>query len=268
MSEACQVPSFALKKADMKIPFYLLCAAGALLFGNYVAAAEKDPRCFELRVYYAAPGKLDALNERFRDHTLKLFEKHGMTNIGYWMPLENPDQKLIYLLAFPNREAQAEAWKAFFADPDWKAVVKETEAQGRLVAKVESTLLTATDFSPSIRPTKEASSRCFQLRTYTASPGNLENLLKRFRDHTTALFSKHGMTQIGYWTPLDKKQGSDNTLIYVLAHPSREAADTAFDAFRADPEWVAAKKASEVNGSLTTKVEALFMAPTDYSPTR
>ena len=81
-------------------------------------AAEQDPRCFEMRVYYAPPGKLDALNARFRDHTLRLFEKHGIANIGYWMPIDNKDNKLTYLLAYPSREARDKSWKAFQADPE------------------------------------------------------------------------------------------------------------------------------------------------------
>src|SRR5438874_4250538 len=111
-------------------------------------AAEQDTRCFELRTYYAAPGKLDDLHARFRDHTLKIFEKHGMSNIGYWVPIENPDNKLIYLLAFPSVEAKEKAWKEFGADPEWKTAQKASEANGRLVTKFESTLLTATDYSP------------------------------------------------------------------------------------------------------------------------
>jgi hypothetical protein len=86
------------------------------------------------------------------------------------------------------------------------------------------------------------------------------------------LFSKHGMTNFGYWTPLDEKHGKDNTLIYILAHKDREAAAASFNAFRKDPEWIAAKKASEekAGGSLTMAtdgVTSIFMTPTDYSPT-
>src|SRR5207248_1378831 len=84
-------------------------------------AAEPDSHLYELRVYYAAPGKLDALNARFRDHTMKLFEKHGMTNLGYWVPLgENKENKLVYLLSHPSEEARKKAWGGFLADPDWK----------------------------------------------------------------------------------------------------------------------------------------------------
>jgi hypothetical protein len=230
--------------------------------------AEPDSRCYEMRTYYAAPGKLDDLNARFRDHTCKLFAKHGMVNIGYWTPAENPDQKLVYMLSFSSPEAREASWKAFGEDPEWKAVVKASEANGKLVTKAESVLLKATDFSPAIQPAAETSPRCFELRTYTASPGNLNNLEARFRDHTLALFKKHGMTQLGYWTPLKKDQGAEDTLVYILAHKSPEAAAASFEAFRADPAWVAAKQASEKNGTLTTKVESVFMKPTDYSPWR
>src|SRR5438876_11090687 len=83
-------------------------------------AAEKDTRCFELRTYYAAPGKLDDLHARFRNHTMKIFEKHGMANIGYWVPIENSENKLIYLLAFASREARNKGWRDFCGEPDRK----------------------------------------------------------------------------------------------------------------------------------------------------
>lgn len=236
---------------------------------NFVASgAPADTRLYEMRTYYAAPDKLEALNARFRDHTLKLFEKHGMVNVGYWTPAENPDRKLIYLLAFPSQEARNASFRAFGEDPQWREVVKTSEANGRLVTKVDSLFLKATDFSPAIQPGKEAEARCFELRTYKASEGNLKPLLARFRDHTVTLFAKHGMTSFGYWTPVDPKQGADDTLIYILAHKSRAAATASFTAFRADPAWLAAKKESETKGPLTTKVESVFLEPTDYSPTR
>lgn len=110
----------------------------------------------------------------------------------------------------------------------------------------------------------ETKGRVFELRTYTASEGKLEALQTRFRQHTTRLFEKHGMTNIGYWVPRDAP-GSQNTLIYILAHPSREAARKSWDAFRNDPDWKKARDESEANGRLTSKVESVFMDPTDYS---
>ena len=93
-------------------------------------AEEKapDPRLFELRVYHAMPGKLDSLLTRFRDHTTKLFEKHGMTNIGYWVPVDNKDNILVYLLAYPDRAAHDASWKAFLGDEEWKKVLSASEA--------------------------------------------------------------------------------------------------------------------------------------------
>jgi hypothetical protein len=233
------------------------------------ADKNKDPLVYEMRTYYAAPGKLDALNARFRDHTCKLFEKHGMTNVGYWVPIDNPDNKLIYFLAFPSREARGQSWKAFFADPDMKKAFAASEANGKLVAKSESVLLTATDYSPPVKPVK-AGERVFELRVYTASPGNLDRLNARFRNHTLKLFEKHGMTNVGYWVPLPDQKGAGDTLVYLLAHKSVDAAKASFDAFRKDPDWLAARKASEgqAGGPLTVKdgVKSTFLRPTDYSP--
>jgi hypothetical protein len=118
------------------------------------------------------------------------------------------------------------------------------------------------DPSPSIA--KDA--RLYEMRTYYAAPGKLEALHARFRDHTNRLFQKHGMTLVGYWVPADKEKGSDNTLVYILAFPSREARQKAFQAFGADPEWTRARAASEVNGRLVEKVESVLLNPTDYSP--
>lgn len=241
-----------------------------LLTMTGVLAAEKDTRCFEMRTYYAPAGKLDDLQARFRNHTCKLFEKHGIVNVGYWVPMENPENKLIYVLAYPSREARDKSWKAFMADPDWQVAWKASEANGKLVVKVESVFLNATDYSPVLKPSSDGESRVFELRTYKASPGKLDALNARFRDHTLGLFSKHGITHIGYWTPMPSEKGAGETLIYILAHKSRAAAEASFKAFRVDRDWIAAKSASEKDGGLTLPqpdgVKSIFMTPTDFSP--
>ncbi|MBM3775621.1 MAG: NIPSNAP family protein [Acidobacteria bacterium] len=107
--------------------------------------------------------------------------------------------------------------------------------------------------------------RVFELRTYTAREGKLSDLQARFRHHTTRLFEKHGMTNVGYWVPQDAP-GSRNTLIYIISHPSREAAKKAWDAFRNDPDWIKAKTESERSGAIVEKVESVFLDATDYSP--
>jgi hypothetical protein len=249
----------------------LLLLATVLATAIPATAAEKDTRCFEMRTYYAAPGKLDDLLARFRDHTVKLFEKHGITNIGYWVPIENTDNKLVYVIATPSREEHAKRWKEFGADPDWQAARKASEEKGKLLTKVESVFLNATDFSPAIQPSA-AASRVFELRTYTTTPGNLGRLQARFRDHTVALFQKHGMTNLFYWVPMADQKNADNTLVYFLAHKDADAAKASFTAFRNDPAWVAAKDASEkdAGGSLTAPdgVKSEFLKATDFSPTK
>ncbi|MES2709090.1 MAG: NIPSNAP family protein [Verrucomicrobiota bacterium] len=233
------------------------------------AAAPADSRCYELRTYTASAGKLDALLSRFRDHTVALFKKHGMTNVGYWTPVDNRDRKLIYLLSFPSREARDASFKAFGEDPEWRAAFKESEKDGKLTDKIESRFLTATDFSPAAPVAAGGPARVYELRTYTTGPGNLPKLLDRFRNHTVDLFAKHGMKNFGYWTPSAGDPDADNTLIYLLAHDSEAAQAASFAAFRADPVWVAAKAASEkaAGGSLTVPdgVKSLTLIPTDFS---
>jgi len=108
---------------------------------------------YELRVYHAAAGKLGDLLSRFREHTIKLFDRHGMKSVAYWTPLDEPDKNdtLIYILQHPSREAAAANWKSFQDDPEWKSVKDKSEANGKLVERVDSTFLALTDFSPRLR---------------------------------------------------------------------------------------------------------------------
>jgi hypothetical protein len=112
---------------------------------------------------------------------------------------------------------------------------------------------------------KKVEHRVFELRTYYAAPGKMQDLHARFRNHTNRLFKKHGMELIGFWSPTNPKEAEEK-MIYLLAFPSEEAAKKSWDAFRKDPEWLAARDASEKNGKLVTKVESVFLNPTDYSP--
>jgi hypothetical protein len=254
----------------------LLSAVMSVLFATFAAAESRAAeektaqKCFELRIYYAAEGKLDVLCTRFREHTTGLFAKHGMTNVGYWLPIENPDRKLVYLLSYPDLAARETSWKAFQADPEWIEARNASEAAGKIVTKVESRFLTPTDFSP--QTMIEGDGHTFEMRTYTATPGNLPRLLDRFRQHTLGLFTRHGMVNFAYFTPLEGQPGADDTLIYFLVHASPEASVTSFEAFRADPEWVKVKADSETagGGSLTVPdgVKSLLMKATDFSPAK
>ena len=107
---------------------------------------------YELRVYHALEGKLDDLLSRFREHTVKLFEKHGIKSVAYWTPTDEPlkGKTLFYILAHPSREAATANWKAFQNDPEWQSVRDKSEANGKLVDKIDSTFLVMTDFSPKL----------------------------------------------------------------------------------------------------------------------
>ena len=110
-----------------------------------------------------------------------------------------------------------------------------------------------------------AEERVFELRTYTTLPGRLDALHKRFREHTNAIFVKHGMSLIGYWTPMEGPTAG-NTLVYILAYPSMAAREASWKAFREDPDWQKARAESEADGKIVEKVESVFLSPTDYSP--
>lgn len=234
-------------------------------------AAEKDARVYEMRTYYAAPGKLDALHARFKNHTLKLFEKHAITNVAYFTPVENKDNKLVFFLSYPDKEAREKSWKAFAGDAEWKKAAADSEKDGKLVEKVETRFLTTTDYSPALKAEKSNGDRVFELRTYVATKGNLGHLNDRFKNHTVKLFEKHGMTNVVYWNVLKGEKDDDKLLVYLLSHKDKESAAKSFDAFRKDPDWLAARKASEEKGggSLTEPkggVVSEFLKPTDYSP--
>jgi len=109
-------------------------------------------------------------------------------------------------------------------------------------------------------------SGAFELRTYTAAPGKLETLHARFRNHTNRLFAKHGMKIVGFWVPSDKDKGADNTLVYLLRYPNRPAREKAWEDFRKDPEWIAARDASEASGKIVDNVVSVMLTATDYSP--
>ena len=106
--------------------------------------------------------------------------------------------------------------------------------------------------------------RIFEIRTYTTAPGQLPMLNQRFRDHTVEIFKRHGMESVGYWVPTDTAL-AQNTLIYVLAHPSRDAARQAWADFGKDPEWMKVRAATDVEGLKVLKVQSVFATPTDYS---
>jgi hypothetical protein len=227
-----------------------------------MAQEKTDLHFFELRTYYCHPGKLSNLLERFEKHTMGLFEKHGMTNLAYFVPVENKDNKLVYLMGYPSKEARDSSWDAFRADAQWQTARDASEASGAIVQKIVSEFLTPTNYS--MMNLALSSNRIFELRRYTATPSNLAILDARFRNHTINLFQKHSMTNIMYF----HEPGLDNKLIYFLAHKSVEAAKNSFADFGADPDWQKAKVASETlaNGAVMQEITSEYLVPTSFSP--
>jgi len=241
----------------------LLCVLSFAAPGLAVAA-DAAP-VYELRIYTVHPGKMPDMLARFRDHTCKLFEKHGMENIGYWLPVKEEEaHKLHYVVKHASREAAKASWTAFVNDPEWIKVRDASEANGKIVAKVDSIYLAATDYSPAVPVL--TGSHIYELRTYVCNDGKLDALDARFRNHTLELFEKHGMTNLPYWHPTDADKGAGKTLVYLLAHDSVEAAKKSFDSFRQDPEWIKVRDASEVGGKiLVQSPSSVFLKPVDFS---
>jgi hypothetical protein len=258
----------------------LLLALAAALFSAILCAAETGPTNskkpdspqYELQVIHAKPGKLEQVHAWFRAHQEKVLAKHGAESMAYLVPVgPNPENKLLAVYKFPSLPAVLAFSRAVKADPLWKPLDTACESPDLLVSKIEITSLTPTDYSPEFKPEKASQPRVIELRTYTSpSPEKLARLHARFREHTMRLFQKHGMENVVYWQPRDI-EGADRKLVYLLAHKSQEAAKESFAGFRKDPDWLAAKEASEkaAGGSLTEKENGVlseFFTPTEYSP--
>lgn len=227
-----------------------------------MATARAD--VYELRIYETNEGKLDPLNARFRDHTVKLFEKHGIESIGYWVPTDEDASKntLVYIIKHDSRDAAKSSWKAFGSDPQWKAA-RDASGVGKLAKKPRSIYMESTDYSPDFENGNSDEDDVFELRIYKAAEGKLGKLDARFRDHTIGLFDKHGIRSFGYWHPTDEPDSSD-TLVYLIEHENEDAAKASWKAFVQDPEWKAAAAASDV-GRLAGPIESIYMRATDYS---
>ncbi|MEP0712746.1 NIPSNAP family protein [Algoriphagus sp.] len=218
---------------------------------------------FEVRKYYASEGKLQDLIKRFQDHTMALFEKSGMENIAYFLPVDTTDNSLTYILGYPDEKSRDRMWEKFANDPAWQIAKKESEVNGGLVKSVEQTFM---KLAQGLNDTpKPQASGVFQMRTYTALDGRLDNLLRRFRDHTQELFEKQGLKNYPYWVTVEK-DGSQPKLIYLLGDKDQASFERDFQNFIKDPAWAKARDASEADGKIVEKVDAVFLKTLPFSP--
>lgn len=251
-----------------------ICLCLLLINATPTVMADK---LYELRIYTAAPGKLEALNARFRDHTLALFEKHGIENLYYWTVTEgaegeDPANLLAYIVAHKDKAAADASWKAFLADPEWLEVARKSEQNGPLLAGPPASIyMEAIDI-----PTGEVNvaddpgaTRLFELRKYNTGVDGLPDTIDRFQGGEAELFGKHGMRTLHFWSALDK-----SSFIYLLAHKDRETSRASwqgfFGEFRAFMEKYNAGKAAPAGGAGAPRMssEIRFLTPTDYSPSK
>lgn len=269
------------------------------MFGVFAAAAigtaaEKETRTFELRVYSVEKGKQATVNTLIAKTGIKYMKKHDMELLGAWVPTDVADDRVILLVAHKDKASAVKNTDSLQADEGLRAEVGEALKGEQVITGIARFYLNATDYSPAIKPAT-VGDRVFELRTYVATPHNLDNLNARFRDHTLKLFEKHGMTNVAYFNLLEGEKttcgdllkgcaakGNDKcdvkpdtevkplALVYMISHKSQEAAKASFVKFGQDPAWKAAYSESEKKGGgpLTAKngVKSLFLKATDYSP--
>lgn len=218
---------------------------------------------FEMRTYTVHEGKMPDLIQRFQNHTRALFTKHGIENVAYFLSEEQPEKQLTFILGYPSAVERDIRWNNFANDPEWKAVATASEANGRIVQKVDQVFMVwakGLNFAKPPRP-----SGIFQLRTYHLLPGRLDAIQSRFRDHTQALFEKQGLSNYPYWITVEK-EGVQSKLVYLIGHQSKEEFNAAFGRFVADPEWIKVRDASEVSGKIVEKIDALFFTSLTFNP--
>ena len=131
----------------------LTLGTATISLAQSISSTVQGGRVYEMRTYYAADGKLEALHARFRDHTVGFFKKHGMEIVGFWVPVDGTTgaatgNTLVYILSYPSLDARKKAWAAFGSDPEWNTAKTESEKNGKLVDKVDVVFLTPTDYSP------------------------------------------------------------------------------------------------------------------------
>ncbi len=279
----------------MSFKMFLSTVACFLFAGNGLMAQQSAKTLYELRSYVSEPGRQADVLKLISESGIPMMAKHKQTLVGAWTNVDPKDERVFTLLSHKDKASADAAQAAFQNDPEWKESLQKSMVDGKKpVASVERIFLSTNDYSPAI-DVKNVGNRVFELRTYVATKGNLPALNARFKDHTLALFAKHGMTNILYCSVLDGEKltaskllesvspigkstaaieadlpATGNSLVYFITHASPEAAKANFGKFGADPDWQKAYKASEAaaGGSLTAKdgVKSLFLKPTAFSP--
>lgn len=239
------------------------------------ASTKSDSKLYELRFYVTNPGKLPDLHARFRNHTMGLFEKHGMENVIYWtvskgdkIDGEDAANMLVYIVAHKDEAAKDASWKAFREDPQWKEVAKKSEENGKILAKPPRAIfMKDVSFSPADETAgakTDTPARLWELRQYNDGPDRVPSTVDRFGSGEKEIFTKHGMQTVKFWTATD-----NSAFIYLLAHKDKPAAEASWKGFTDEFKGFMQKyreshpnlPAGRGNGH-----EVRYLIPTDYSP--
>ena len=214
---------------------------------------------YELRVYDSLPGKMDALNDRFANHTTGYFKKYGIGMFGFWTNEIGVGNRLTYIVTFDSMADRESRWDSFQADTGWQRARVETETDGPLVAVARNTFMRLTPYSPE----PVITSRIQELRTYEAMPGKMAGLHNRLGSVALPLFKKNGIEVIAFWT---EDVGANNKLIYMLGYPGLGEREKLLEGLRADSDWREAMAASNKRGEAPQAVYNTIMRLTSYSP--
>ncbi|WP_144604135.1 NIPSNAP family protein [Algoriphagus algorifonticola] len=239
----------------------LLAFLSVQVFGQQLQNIKSN--YFELRVYTAHEGKMPDLINRFQNHTMKIFERLGMENIAYFLPVDESENKLYYILGYPDAKSRDLLWQKFSADEEWQAAYQESIKDGILVKDIQETFMV---FAPGLNEGPlPAPSGIFQLRIYHCFDGKISDIQSRFRNHTQALFEKQGLKNYPYFLTVEKG-GNQPKLIYLLGHSNQATYEKSFADFVKDPVWIKVKEASEKDGKIVERVDAVFLKTLPFSP--
>lgn len=213
---------------------------------------------YELRSYYAVPGKMPALDKHL-EFACRQFPKHGLEVVGAWTDEVGRTARMTYMWAAADEAARNAGLAAFAGSAEWRDYAKDEQArEGNIVARVENTLLRTTPYSP----TPKISGGIQELRVYHAMPGRLPEVNARFANHTLGFFKKHGVGVVGFWTEV---YGTSNRLVYMTEFENLAARETLWSAFAGDPEWHKARAETEKNGPLVEYVENWLLKPARFA---
>ena len=220
-----------------------------------------DGPVYELRIYAAAEDRLGHLIARFREHTDRLFRKHKMEPVAYWLPTDGTakeKRRFVYILKHPSRYAAYQNWNAFTHDPEWKrGVLEKPEFQRLLSERPESIFLTSNGFPN--KSNRSNTPSIYELRIKTAKPEKLAALYQYHNDQGLKLHLKHDIHTMGCWFAYDRPE-SENALYTLLRHPSRPQAELNWKSLESDSAW------RKTKGNLAEKTERLYLKPLNFSP--